>query len=700
MNLDAQAAGNAEERGDSGPPEQRANAANAASPANAANTANAVNAVNAVNAADAANGRRHSDRRTADRRGAGRGDSAGRPSGESLFNDLGLDSQLTPDDSFFDPGWLAAGDAPPDGRMLLNQAQRRAQAQGSALARVFRTYAAARAAIGVGLVAAVSVSTLMGARNAELSALVSVLYAVQAITLWLLPSFGALVNPAQRNRVRHWLLTIGVDLLAFSTLHLLEVGTSFNYAALLVLPVLMAGVLTPRLWALGTAAGVALTLLAVAWRASAGGVDMPALMLQSGLAGLGLFIISLLAGELAGRLAREELAARGSLELARQQAQLNRLVIEEMADGVLVVDRRLRVRAANPAARALLVTQGLAPPAPFALQDRAAWAALMQAVQRALDDGQWPEAGNDVSLVYGDGHVRTVRLRVRFVRSRALESLRDEAQAGAAEAGADSAEPLAVLLMEDVRTAQARIRQEKLAAMGRVSAGIAHEIRNPLAAISQANALLLEDGLPPAQQRLARMVADNVARLKRLVDDVMEVAPGAEPQLLAIDASANVAEAAADWARTAQLPLGADSRLRAELPTLSLGVAFDAEHLRRVLVNLLDNAHRHAGLESGAIFLRLAVRDDIWVQLSVLSDGALIAPEVERHLFEPFSSSRSRGSGLGLYICRELCERYGASIEYRPRPTAERLRNEFVVLLRRVALTRADGPTTPLNIDP
>ena len=89
--------------------------------------------------------------------------------------------------------------------------------------------------------------------------------------------------------------------------------------------------------------------------------------MQSGLAGMGLFMITLLAGELAARLAREELAARGSLELARQQAQLNRLVIEEMADGVLVVDRRLLVRAANPAARALLVDQGLGPTAPFML---------------------------------------------------------------------------------------------------------------------------------------------------------------------------------------------------------------------------------------------------------------------------------------------------------------------------------------------
>ena len=201
--------------------------------------------------------------------------------------------------------------------------------------------------------------------------------------------------------------------------------------------------------------------------------------------------------------------------------------------------------------------------------------------------------------------------------------------------------------------------------------------------------LLLEDRLPPAQQRLAQMVADNVERLKRLVDDVMEVAPGAVPEAHTIDLSAAVAHAAADWARTAQIPLAPDSRLRVELPPEHLGAVFDPEHLRRVLVNLLDNAQRHASAQAGAILLRLGPRDETSVELAVLSDGAPIAAEIERHLFEPFFSTRSRGSGLGLYICRELCERYGASIEYRSRPAAERLRNEFVVSMRRGAL--ADG---------
>ena len=79
------------------------------------------------------------------------------------------------------------------------------------------------------------------------------------------------------------------------------------------------------------------------------------------------------------------------------------------------------------------------------------------------------------------------------------------------------------------------------------------------------------------------------------------------------------------------------------------------------------------------------------------TESASIAPEVERHLFEPFCSTRSRGSGLGLYICRELCERYGASIDYRPRPGAERLCNEFIVTMLRQPLPAAPHAALPLS---
>jgi len=233
--------------------------------------------------------------------------------------------------------------------------------------------------------------------------------------------------------------------------------------------------------------------------------------------------------------------------------------------------------------------------------------------------------------------------------------------------------------------------------MGRVSAGIAHEIRNPLAAISQANALLFEDATDPAQLRLMRMVSENVERLKRIVDDVMEVAPGTPQDVGVIDANALVAATTSEWARAAGLRLGDDSILRVDMPAEPLGVHFDAEHLRRVLVNLLDNALRHASKAPGAIQLRLDSRHAGQAFLSIASDGAPIPPEVEPYLFEPFFSTRSRGTGLGLYICRELCERYGASIDYRLRTVGEARRNEFFVDMQRRPL---DTPEARLHLTP
>ena len=602
---------------------------------------------------------------------------------ESFFGAIGVgddtpaldDAGVDEDESRYEGGWVGRTEA--DSRFLSRQARRIVGAGQTTFFRIYRVFLGARAALGVALIFTLLLAGVLGGRPTFAVSLISVAYATLALSMWLLPHFRRKVAPHELASLRgpQWLATIGADIAAFNALHLVSHSSSFNYVALLVLPVLMAGVLTPRLQALATAAVVALALLGTAWLAALSGGDAATLMTQAGLAGSGLFVITILAGELAGRLAREELTAKGSLELARQQAQLNRLVIEEMQDGVLVVDRRGRVRAANPAARRLLAPNGMCRPAPFQLRGVEAWESLVRTVERAFVDAVWPEAGRDVVLEFEPGETRTLRVRIRFTRR--LES--------------QASEDFCVLLLEDVRNMQARTRQEKLAAMGRVSAGIAHEIRNPLAAIAQANALLAEDATTPSQRQLTRRVTDNVERLKRIVDDVREVAPGTVQDASVIDVGAQVAVACSEWARAAGVPLGDSSALRVDLPADPLGGVFDAEHLRRVLVNLLDNAYRHASKAPGSVHLRLYALDDAKVQLSIASDGAPIPPDVERYLFEPFFSTRSRGTGLGLYICRELCERYGASIEYRLRAPAEANRNEFQVAMRRQALTGAEA---------
>ncbi len=547
--------------------------------------------------------------------------------------------------------------------------------------RILRVYLFARVVVAAALMGVQLAGPGLGLMTSWGMSAVAWLYAAQVVALWLVPGLRQLAAPSslEGHGQARWLLTIGVDLLAFFALHVLQAEAASSYTALLVLPVLMAGVLSSRVLALGTAAAVSLMLLAVGSRAALGAPDGLVLLAQQGFTGIGFFLIALLTSELTTRLVREEKAAAGSLEMARRQAELNRLVLDEMAEGVLVVDRQMWVRAANPAA-GLLITPGSSPAAapPFLLARQGSWGGLAQAVDAAFQGEAWPEAGRALELRFPEGARRSLIVRMRFTRSLGGAG----PHAGELAAG----EEYCVLFLEDARTVQARARQDKLAAMGRMSAGIAHEIRNPLAAIAQANQLLGEEVRTAGQQQLSRMVDDNVRRLQRIVEDVLEAVSGpgpAEPP--PCDARDTVGAAVSDWAATAGSQAVTQDLVRLDMPASPLPVLFDAEHLRRVLVNLLDNARRHGSGEPGSIQLRLAVRDEASAVIALASDGEPIPPAVERHLFEPFFSTRSRGSGLGLYICRELCERQGATIEFRLKSPPERHRNTFVIVMRRLA---------------
>lgn len=129
-------------------------------------------------------------------------------------------------------------------------------------------------------------------------------------------------------------------------------------------------------------------------------------------------------------------------------------------------------------------------------------------------------------------------------------------------------------------------------------------------------------------------------------------------------------------------------------------VRFESEHLRRVLINLLDNAQRYASQAADSIQVSTGQQAGRRAFVSVWSDGQPMDQSVERHLFEPFFSSESRSSGLGLYICRELCERHGATIVHqrstRPRGNRSVEGNEFLVSFHD-AVTREGGPALVHN---
>jgi two-component system sensor histidine kinase PilS (NtrC family) len=366
---------------------------------------------------------------------------------------------------------------------------------------------------------------------------------------------------------------------------------------------------------------------------------------------------------LAARLAREEEAARHGRRAARTQAQVNELVIEALSEGVMVVDGYGLVHAANPAARTLLGFVEVNDKQVFALAAQPAWEPLREMAGQtfAQHRPQWRE----LALEEEDASPRRIHVRTRLTAPEETAS-----------------EGLCVMFLQDLREMEARLRTEKLAAMGRMSAAVAHEIRNPLAAIAQANELMEEDLKEPGLKQLSSLVRKNAQRLQQIVEEILDVSrarqgPGDAPEMLVLDGA--VAATCNDWAMQTR----SAARLQLSLAAPGFAVRFEPDHLRRVLVNLLDNALRYAGEQPDSIRVWTRVTGT-HASLHVWSDGAPLEPSVQRHLFEPFFSSESRSSGLGLYICRELCERHGATMGYERALSGAagnaREGNEFVVI--------------------
>ena len=442
-----------------------------------------------------------------------------------------------------------------------------------------------------------------------------------------------------------WLSTIAVDVLVFSALELLQAG-NINYTALFALPVLLASVLGSLRLAIATAATVTLLLLFNAWWLGvANQADFTSHFLQAGLTGAACFMLALLVHQLAARLALQERQARHSDLAVRLQRQVNELVIETLGDGVLVVDAVGLVRIANPAARHLLGPGDNAPSAPFHLGAHAGWSSL-----KALAEQTFARSGDqraELNIHHGNETPRQLQVRTRLTAT-----------------PTEASENLCVMFLQDQRQMEARLRTEKLAAMGRMSTAVAHEIRNPLAAIAQANELLAEDLREPAQLRLSLMVRQNAQRLGKIVEDVLDLARVKQEQRGVSAARLKLDDAietvCADWGQQS----GHGQRLQTDLQAPGLSVRFDPEHLRRVLINLLDNAQRFAPTAAGAIQVQTSVSLSGRGMLKLWSAGEPLEKSVREHLFEPFFSSESRSSGLGLYICRELCERHQAVISY------------------------------------
>ena len=441
-----------------------------------------------------------------------------------------------------------------------------------------------------------------------------------------------------------------VDIAVISLLYLAAGGARSGLGLLYLFPLAGAAILAPLLLALFSASLATLFLLAEStWQIFIS--DNEPALFQAGLMGAAFFAVVVLVSRLAARLIRqEELAAKRGADLRIQQA-VYRIVVDDVGDGILVVGRDGFVFSGNPAARRMLgldedsaeSTTG------FHLADLPAMEPVAQGFQAWLD-AEPPQAYVTIKRWQGQaGQVRgrldqPVHLKLRFARV--------DTPDGAAERS--------VIFMQDVSAIENQAQQLKLASMGRLTASIAHEVRNPLSAIGHATSLLAEDLHGPAEKRLLRIVGDNVARVNRMVEDILKlsrkVQPGGEP----VHLKAFLAELKAEFTETHGL---ADNMIYIG-DAGERTVRFDGLHLREVLVNLLGNAIRYASGKPASIRLFPVLDATGRVELHVQDDGPGITPEVRAHLFEPFYTTSSKGTGLGLYLARELCLNNGAMLDY------------------------------------
>ncbi len=238
-----------------------------------------------------------------------------------------------------------------------------------------------------------------------------------------------------------------------------------------------------------------------------------------------------------------------------------------------------------------------------------------------------------------------------------------------------------LVFLEDIRALHQQAQQLKLASLGRLTASIAHEIRNPLGAISHASQLLKEsETLSQGDQRLLEIIQNHSKRVNSIIENILQLSRRRSPQPKKVDLFQWLPHFIHEYKNT----IKEGRNIVIDLVEKNIGnlhfsgeyddqgresltAKFDTSQLQQVLTNLCDNGLRYTRKESGKPWLRIETGTDNFQQqpyIRVIDFGPGIAPNIAEHLFEPFFTTENTGSGLGLYICKELCEANQAFINY------------------------------------
>lgn len=382
---------------------------------------------------------------------------------------------------------------------------------------------------------------------------------------------------------------------------------------------------------------------------------------RAGFLGLVFFATSFLASTLAQQVRKsEQLAKQREADIISLE-KLNEDIIQNMRTGIIVVDNHGHIRLANSSAEQLLGN--------ISLQH----SPLLKNILPALDQHflQWLEHSDTPQQAIRQGQgLPDIQPGFRALR-------RHDEQAG------DT-----LIFLEDATQLNQRFQQIKLASLGRLTASIAHEIRNPLSAINHAAQLLQESQLDPADQKLTGIITTQVKRLDTIVKNVLQLSRQSQGQYEVINLHS--------WLENFREEFARDNQLAAEQVSLhcddkKISISFDSSHLQQILCNLCSNALNHSQLPRDALQLQLICGyDEKTAQpfLDIIDNGPGIAENLVEQVFDPFFTTSNKGTGLGLYITKEMVESNRGRIRYIAQTQGGLFRLQF---LQQVA---------PLEIEP
>ncbi len=455
-------------------------------------------------------------------------------------------------------------------------------------------------------------------------------------TVNLLIAAASLLVPSRYfDRALLGFVIVGLDALALTLLMHFSGGVTSGLGTLIIVAMAAGSILVPgRILMLLPAIATLAVLYEEIYLSLIPGAPTPD-FLQAGLLGALYFATAMFIQRLSRKLQRSEIT---SLERAAEVASLeriNRLIVQRMRTGIVVFDDAGFVRLINEAGRALLRLDRTV----TAISDMPREVAVALARWRE-DKGHRPEPFRP--------EPGSTQIRITFARL------------------VGHSEGEIVVFIEDNTELTQQAQQLKLAALGRLSASIAHEIRNPLGAISHAAQLLRESPqLEKPDLRLTDIIQNHSKRMNEVIENILELSRrrSPEPRVMRVQ----------DWLdefserfQEAQSE-GVDIEIDVE-PDDST-VRIDPRQLDQVLTNLCTNAIRYSEKQTGRRWVRLNARVDPGTQrpwLDVIDEGAGVAKAQLEHLFEPFFTTEEQGTGLGLYISRELCEANQSQLSYLP----------------------------------